>query len=145
MSAEFEKIVLEKFNELNQKIDANTKSINNLSNELHEVKEKVDNLEGKVNSNTNSISTLARSININTDLMATLSKQIEKQGLNLASFEDEFTTKIQALFDSFVSNTESHLAYEKSISVLHAKSYDHNDRISILENYFKTTNLLATN
>ena len=155
MSAEFEKIVLEKLNILDElKVE-----VKNLSKKVNNLEEKVDNLEEKVNSNTNSINTLSekvnsntdsinnlsKNININTELIASLSKQVEQQGLNFAKFEHEFTVKIQSLFDSFVANTESHLAYEKSIAVLHAKSYDHNDRITILENYFKSTNLLATN
>ena len=110
MSAEFEKIVLEKFDELQSEVK-----------------------------------NLSKNIDTNTELIASLSKQVERQGLNFAKFEHEFTVKVQSLFDSFVANTESHLAYEKSMAVLHAKSYDHNDRISILENYFKSTNPLATN
>ena len=166
MSAEFEKIVLEKFDdltskitglseevhELKEKVDINTNSIINLSSKVDNLEEKVNSntnsiisLSEKVDSNTNSINNLSKNIDINTELIASLSKQVEQQGLNFAKFEHEFTVKIQSLFDSFVTNTESHLAYEKSIAVLHAKSYDHNDRISILENYFKSTNLLATN
>ena len=134
MSANFEKIVLEKLSILDE-----------LKSEIKTLSQKVDNLEEKVDSNTNLINTLSKNIDINTDLMATLSKQVEQQGLNLASFEHEFTIKVQAIFDSFVSNTESHLSYEKSIAVLHAKSFDHNNRISVLEDYFKGTKLLATN
>ena len=88
---------------------------------------------------------LSEKIDINTDLMATLSEQIEKQGLNLASFEDEFTTKVQALFDSFVSNTQSHLSYEKSIATLNAENFRQGARISKLEDYFKGSKILATN
>ena len=135
MSAEIEKIILEKFDDLNSKKTG-------LSEEVRELKEKTERNTDLIN---NVSTTLSKKIDVNTDLIAILSKQIEKQGLNFAKFEHEFTVKVQSLFDSFVANTESHLAYEKSISVLHAKSYDHNDRISILENYFKTTNLLATN
>ena len=176
MSTEFEKIVLEKLNildelkvevknlskkvnnleekvdNLEEKVDNNTNSIKTLSQKVDNLEEKVtsktnsiNTLSEKVNSNTDSINNLSKNININTELIASLSKQIEQQGLNFAKFEHEFTVKIQSLFDSFVANTESHLAYEKSIAVLHAKSYDHNDRITILENYFKSTNLLATN
>lgn len=159
MSAEFEKIVLEKFDNLNSKItglseemheikdkvDNNTNSINNLSSKVNNLSAKVDNLEEKVNNNTNSINSLSKKIDINTDLIATLSKQVEQQGLNLASFENEFTIKVQALFDSFVANDESHLSYSKSIAVLHAKTFDQNNRISVLEDYYKDTKLLATN
>ena len=61
MSAEFEKIVLEKFDELNSKIDG-------LSEELHEVKEKAES---------------------NTDLIAILSKQVEQQRLNFAKTKSQ--------------------------------------------------------
>ena len=117
MSAEFENIVLEKFDDLSSKI-------NELSGEMHEVKEKVEN---------------------NSILINNLSEKVDQQGLNFARFENEFTIKVQALFDSFVANTESHLSYEKSIATLHAKTFHHDNRISVLEDYFKDAKLLANN
>lgn len=152
MSIEFEKIVLEKFDELNSKISG-------LSEEIHELKEKVDNntnsiinlsskfdsLEEKVNRNTNSINTLAKNIDINTDLIATISKQIEKQGLNFAQFEHEFTIKVQALFDSFVSNTEEHLFFNKAISALNLENFHQSSKIANLENLFNNAKVLKAN
>lgn len=178
MSAKFEKIVLEKFDELNskinglseemheikekveqveEKVDNNTNSINNLSLKVEQVDEKVENntnsinnlslkveqVKEKVDNNSNLINNLSKKIDINTELIAGVSKQVEQQGLNFARFENEFTIKVQSLFDSFVANTESHLSYEKSIAVLHAKTFDHNNRISVLEDYYKGTKLLA--
>ena len=130
MSAEFEKIVLEKFDELNLKITE-------LSEEVHELK-------GKVDINTNSIINLSEKVENNSTLINNLSDKVECQGLNFAKFENDFNIKVQGLFDSFVANTESHLAYDKFISALNAKTYDHNIRISVLEDYFKNAKLLST-
>ena len=131
MSAEFERIVLEKFDDLSSKI-------NELSVEMHEVKEKIEH-------NSILINNLSKKVENNSILINNLSEKVDQQGLNFARFENEFTIKIQALFDSFVANTESHLSYEKSIATLHAKTFYHDNRISVLEDYFKDTKLLANN
>lgn len=152
MSAEFERIVLEKFDDLNSKI-------NELSVEMHEVKEKVEhnsilinNLSEKVEHNSNLINTISERLHVvgekvehNSILINDLSAKVEQQDLNFARFENEFIIKVQALFDSFVANTESHLSYEKSIATLHAKTFYHDNRISVFEDYFKDTKLLANN
>ena len=148
MSAEFEKIVLEKLNILDE-----------LKTEVKNLSNKVDNLEGKVNSNTNSITTLSekvdsntnsinnlsKNIDINTELIASLSKQIEQQGLNFAKFEHECIMKLNALFDSFVANTESHLSFSKAIAALNLENFHQSIRISNLENLNNNTKILATN
>ena len=117
MSVEFEKVVLEKLDEL--------------SKDMRETKEKVD-------SNTALINNL-------TEKVEQLEEKVDIQGQNLASFENEFTVKVQALFDSFVSNTQSHLSYEKSIAALNAENFRQGARISKLEDYFKGSKILATN
>ena len=131
MSAEFERIVLEKFDDLSSKI-------NELSVEMHEVKEKIEH-------NSILINNLSKKVENNSILINNLSEKVDQQGLNFARFENEFTIKVQALFDSFVANTESHLSYEKSIATLHAKTFYHDNRISVLEDYFKDTKLSANN
>ena len=152
MSTEFERIVLEKFDNLDSKI-------NELSLEMHEVKEKVEhnsnlinNLSEKVENNSILINTISERLHVveekvenNSILINNLSEKVDQQGLNFAKFENEFTIKVQALFDSFVANTESHLSYEKSIATLHAKTFHHDNRISVLEDYFKDAKLLANN
>lgn len=159
MSAEFEKIVLEKFDnldlkitglskdvqELKEKVDNNTNSINNLSLKVNQLEEKVEhnsnlinNLSEKVENNSNLINTISERLHV-------VEEKVDQQGLNFAKFENEFPIKVQALFDSFVANTESHLSYEKSIATLHAKTFHHDNRISVLEDYFKDTKLLANN
>ena len=159
MSAEFEKIVLEKFDDLSSKITGLSEEVHELKEKVNNLDEKVDNLDEKVNSNTNSIinlskkiennttliNNLSKKVENNTTLINNLSKKVEQQGLNFAKFENDFNIKIQGLFDSFVANTESHLAYDKFISALNAKTYNQDLRISVLEDLFKNTKLLATN
>ena len=173
MSAEFEKIVLEKFDDLSSKTTGLSEEVHELKEKVNNLDEKVDNLDEKVNSNTNSIinlskkiennttlinnlskkvennttliNNLSKKVENNTTLINNLSKKVEQQGLNFAKFENDFNIKIQGLFDSFVANTESHLAYDKFISALNAKTYNQDLRISVLEDLFKNTKLLATN
>lgn len=124
MSVEFEKIVLEKLTNLENNFTYLTSRVDNLSEELHETKEKVNN---------------------NTNLINSLSEKVDTQGLNFAKFEHEFNMKVQALFDSFVANTESHLSYEKSIATLNAKTFHHDARISVLEDKNKNSAIFAHN
>ena len=152
MSLEFEKVVLEKLDELSknmketkEKVDSNATSINELTKKINQLEEKVDN-------NTASISTLTEKVTNNTSLISNLTEKVDKletkvdiQGQNLANFENEFTIKVQALFDSFVSNTQSHLSFEKSIAALNAENFRQGARISKLEDYFKGSKILATN
>lgn len=117
MSAEFEKIVLEKFDELKTEVISLSKKVDNLD-------VKVNNLDTKVN---------------------TIEQKVDQQGLNFAEFENEFNIKVQALFDSFVANTESHLSFTKAIAALNAENFHQGIRISQLEKLNNSTNILATN
>ena len=141
MSVEFEKVVLEKLkvldelkvevSNLSRKVDENTTLIGNLT-------DKVEKLEEKVDENTTLIGNLS-------DKVEKLEEKVDIQGQNLANFENEFTIKVQALFDSFVSNTQSHLSYEKSIAALNAENFRQGARISKLEDYFNGAKILVTN
>ena len=91
------------------------------------------------------VKNLSKIININTELIARLSKQVEQQGLNFAKFEHECILKLNALFDSFVSNTESHASFSKAIAALNLENFHQGIRISNLENLNNNTKILATN
>ena len=159
MSTEFERIVLEKFDnldskinelsvemhEVREKVEHNSILINAISNELHAVEEKVEHNSNLINTISEKLHVVEEKVEHNSILINDLSAKVEQQGLNFARFENEFTIKVQALFDSFVANTESHLSYEKSIATLHAKTFHHDNRISVLEDYFKDSKLLANN
>jgi len=145
MSVEFEKVVLKKLDELykdlretKEFVSSHTALINNLSDKVNQLEEKVDN-------NTTLINNLSTKVDNNTTLISNLSEKVDIQGKNIASFENEFTVKVQALFDSFISNTQSHLSYEKSIAALNAENFRQVARISKLEDYFKGSKILAAN
>ena len=131
MSAEFEKIVLEKFDDLNSKITG-------LSKEVHELKEKVNNLDEKVENNTALINNLSKDVRDTQDIL-------KIQGQNLAHFEHECMLKLNTLFDSFVANSEEHAVFSKFIAQLNSESFDYRQRISKLEEYFRNPKILATN
>lgn len=131
MSAEFEKIVLEKFDDLNSKITG-------LSEEVHELKEKVNNLDEKVENNTALINNLSKDVRDTQDIL-------KIQGQNLAHFEHECMLKLNTLFDSFVANSEEHADFSKFIAQLNSESFDYRQRISKLEEYFRNPKILATN
>lgn len=131
MSAEFEKIVLEKFDDLNSKITG-------LSEEVHELKEKVNNLDEKVENNTALINNLSKDVRDTQDIL-------KIQGQNLAHFEHECMLKLNTLFDSFVANSEEHAVFSKFIAQLNSESFDYRQRILKLEEYFRNPKILATN
>jgi len=117
MSAEFEKVVLKK--------------LDNLSKDMHETKEIVSN-------HTKLINNLNEEIHDTQDIL-------KIQGQNLAQFEHECILKLNALFDSYSANSESHAVFSKFIAQLNAESFDHKTRISRLEDHFKGAKLLANN
>jgi len=127
MSVEFEKVVLEKLkvlDELSIKVDQ-------LSKDMSETKEIVSN-------HTELINNLSKDVRDNQDIL-------KIQGQNLAKFEHECMLKLNTLFDSFVSNSESHAVFSKFIAQLNAESFDYRQRISKLEDYFKNSKILAAN
>jgi len=138
MSVEFEKVVLEKLDEL--------------SKDMRETKEKVEQLEEKADNNTATISSLTEKVNNNTVLINNLTQDVRDtqdilkiQGQNLAKFEHECMLKLNTLFDSYSANSESHAVFSKAIAVLNAENYDYKQRISALEDYFNGAKILATN
>lgn len=145
MSVEFEKVVLEK-------LDVLSKDMRETKEKVDTISEKVNLLEVKVDNNTASINSLTEKVTNNTVLINNLTKDvldtqdiIKIQGQNLAKFEHDCMLKLNALFDSFVSNSESHAVFSKFIAQLNAESFDYRQRISKLEDYFKGSNILATN
>ena len=148
MSAEFEKIVLEKLNildelktevkNLSKKVDNLEEKVENNSISINTLSKKFDNLEEKVENNTTLINNLTQDVRDTQDI-------IKIQGQNLAHFEHECMLKLNTLFDSFVSNSESHAVFSKFIAQLNAESFDYRQRISKLEEHFKNSKILPTN
>ena len=53
---------------------------------------------------------------------------------SFTKFDYEINKKIDTLFDAFITNKEKDLVHEKEISSLNAKTFNHDIRISNLEN-----------
>ena len=148
MSVEFEKIVLEKLKVLDElKVE-----VGNLSKKVEQVEEKVDSNTALINNLTQDVLETKEIVSNHTILINNLSKDVRDaqdilkiQGQNLAKFEHECMLKLNTLFDSFVSNSESHAVFSKFIAQLNAESFDSRQRISKLEDYFRGTKILATN
>ena len=124
MSVEFEKVVLEKLDELSKDMRETKEKVNTLSDKVEKLEVKVDNLSKDVH-DTQDI--------------------VKIQGQNLARFEHDCMLKLNTLFDSFVANSDSHAVFSKFIAQLNAESFDYRQRISKLEEYFRNSKILATN
>ena len=138
MSVEFEKVVLEKLNELSKDMRETKEIVSNHTELINNLSEKVNQLEEKVDNNTALINNLTQDVRDTQDI-------VKIQGENLAHFEHQCMLKLNALFDSFVSNSESHAVFSKFIAQLNAESFDYRQRISKLEDYFRNSKILATN
>ena len=126
---------------LSNKVENNSKSIAVLSDKVENNSKSIAVLSDKVENNSKAIDTLSNKVENNSKAIDTLSNKVEQQGLNFASFENEFNIKVQSLFDSFVSNEEKHVSYSKAISALNAESFRQSVRISVLEDNYKNSKL----
>jgi len=116
MSKEFEEIVLKKLEKLD---DLDTTMQDVVLKKL----EKLDILETEVKANKESI---------------------QKLNDNFTVFDFEINKKIDTLFDAITANNEKHDLFEKSIVSLNTKTFNHDIRISVLEDYNKNAKLFAT-
>ena len=124
MSKEFEEIVLKKLEKLDA-LDERTKNTDKVIEEVILKKlEKLDTLESEVRANQESIKKLNDSFTV---------------------FDFEINKKIDTLFDAIKSNEEKHDVFHKNIVSLNAKTFNHDIRISVLEDYIKSEKLLAAN
>ena len=64
--------------------------------------------------------------------------EIKRIVLNI---EVQVTEKIPALFDAFAANQDKHEIYDKNISSLNAKTFNHDLRISALEDKLRTISI----
>ena len=143
MSKEFEEIVLKKLDILEnksnntdqiiqeivlKKLDVLNERTQNTDKVIEEVilkkLEKLDVLEAEVKANRESI---------------------QKLNDNFTVFDFEINKKIDTLFDAITANNEKHDLFEKSIVSLNAKTFNHDIRISVLEDYNKNKKIFATN
>ena len=138
MSKEFEEIVLKKLEKLDvledkvenvilRKLDALENQTSKTDSVIEQVilkkLEKLDALETEVKSNQESIKELKDRFTV---------------------FDFEINKKIDTIFDAITVNNEKHDLFKESIVSLNTKTFNHDIRISVLEDYNKNAKLFAT-
>ena len=135
MSKEFEELVLKKLDSLEEKTTNTDRVIQEV---ILPKLDKIDILEEKI---INTDKTLQE---ISTELKNTQKElRITQEGLeNLTNkfivFDFEINKRIDTLFDAFTVNREKDLVHEKDINSLEEKFFNHDIRISNLENKILT-------
>ncbi len=161
MSKEFEEIVLKKL----EKLDTLEAKFNNLETEVGNLNSEVGGLKtevGNLNSEVGGLKTEVGNLNaevgsIKTELKDTnkrlgnLEIEVKDTGevvnflnQNFTKFDYEINRKIDTLFDAITANNEKHDLFEKSIVSLNTKTFNHDIRISVLEDYNKNSKIFAT-
>ena len=134
MSKEFEDIVLKKLEVLDERtqnlevqIKDNNKKIGNLETEVKANSQKIGNLESEVKVNSQKLGNLEIELKDTQEIVKKLNQDFTK-------FDYEINKKIDTLFDAYTTNREKDMVLEDNITSLKAKTFDHDIRISNLEN-----------
>ncbi len=153
MSKEFEEIVLEKLNALDNKATNTDKVIKDVILEKLDILEtKFINLETEVSGLKTEVGSLKTEIKDTNKRLGNLEMEVKDTGevvnylnQNFTKFDYEINKKIDTLFDAIAANNEKHDVFEKSIVSLNTKTFNHDIRISVLEDYSKNAKLFAMN
>ena len=129
MSKEFEELVLKKL----EKLDVLDERTLNTDKKLEEVSEELKNTKAEVK-------VLSKKMEDTQAKVKDLSKKMDNTQENVKELTNKFTVfdyeinnKIDTLFDAFTVNQEKDLVHEKDIDSLNQKVFDHDIRISNLE------------
>ena len=120
MSKEFEEIVLKKLDNLETEVVGLKTEVGSLNTEVVGLKTEVGSLKTRVG-------------NLEIEVKETQEVVLDLRN-NFAKFDYEINKKIDTLFDAYSINNEKHTSYEKDINSLNAKTFNHDIRISNLEN-----------
>jgi len=134
MSEKFEEVVLKKLDELSNALKSNGQRIERVEIELKDTREEVGELRQEVTSLGQEVINLGENVGelgkkvINLEKeVGTLGKDVIDLRRRFTVFDFEINRKIDTLFDSDTVNKES-------IVSLNVKNYNHDTRISNLEN-----------
>lgn len=119
MSKQFELLVLEKLDAINNKVS-------NLESAVASLDNRVSNLESTVAKNNVLINQCITEIKDTQDI-------VFRHNNVFIQLEHEISNKFKTLFDFFSINSDNHNTYDESISTLNAKVFNHETRIAILE------------
>ena len=130
MSKEFEKIVL-------KKLDALDERTKNIEKQINSHKEEFNLIHKELKSHQEEFSSIHQELNATQE-------SIKKLNDDFTVFDFEINKKIDTLFDAITVNNEKHDLFEKSIISLNTKTFNHDIRLSVLEDYNKNSKLFAT-
>ncbi len=117
LEQDFMKEVLKRFDKIDVKLEEHSKKFDKVNAQLARHSKKISN---------NSLE------------IAGLTEIVTAHNNTLIKFEHEFKDKFDTLFDSFLVNQDKHVEYEDSLDVLNSKVFNHDIRISALEDLYKT-------
>ena len=128
MSEKFEELVLKKLEKLDA-LDERTKNTDKVIEDV--ILKKLDVLDERTKNTAKELKETKESLKNLND--------------RFTVFDFEINRKVDTLFDAITSNDEKHDVFEKSIVSLNTKTFNHDIRISVLEDYSKNAKLFATN
>jgi chromosome segregation ATPase len=157
MSQEFEKIVLEKLNTMDKKLDEHTEEFKRVNKVLDEhtklIKENtiaIENNTKLIKSNSREIEGLTEVVDSHTKSIAQVNKKIDsvldmlEVHKNLfIKFEYDFDLKFKTLMDFFTANQGKHQSYDDTLLHYNSKILNHDIRILSLEDQIKNISITA--
>ena len=172
MSKEFEEIVLEKLNALDertQNIEKGLKShqeeidlihdelkshreeFNLMHDEIKSHQEEFDLIHNELKSHQeefdlihNELKSHREEFKLIHNTLNSTQESIKKLNNDFVVFDFEINKKIDTLFDAITVNNQVHDLFEKSIVSLNTKTFNQDVRISVLEDYNKNSKIFAT-
>ena len=130
MSKEFEDIVLKKVDFLETEIKNNNQKISVLEVEVKDTKSKLEDTKHQLEELAENTNNKIGKLELNVEDIGEVVKYLNN---NFTRFDFEINRKIDTLFDANTVNREKHDSLEDRISFLDEKSFNHNIRISNLE------------
>lgn len=149
MSKEFEEIVLKKLEKLDV-LEDRTQNTDKVIEEivlkkLDVLDERTKNTEKELKATQQEIKSIHDELKTTQETVQNLSENVRDINNRFTVFEFEINKKIDTLFDAITANNEKHDVFEKSIVSLNTKTFNHDIRISVLEDYNKSAKLFAAN
>ena len=144
MSKEFEEIVLEKLNALNERTKNTEKELKSTQEEIRTIHNELKETHNKIKETNNKLEETNNKLKETQETVQNLSENVKDFNNRFTVFDFEINKKVDTLFDAITANKEKHDLFEKSIVSLNTKTFNHDIRISVLEDYSKNAKLFAT-
>ena len=144
MSKEFEEIVLKKLDALDERTKNIEKELKFTQEEIRATQEEIRATQKEVRATQEDIKSIHNELKATQETVQNLSENVKDLNNRFTVFDFEMNQKIGAIFDAITVNNEKHDLFEKSIVSLNTKTFNHDIRISVLEDYSKNAKLFAT-